>query len=102
MVSEALLVALLSTQIGLILLAWWWLKREIEDTIDDLNLTLGQAMKNAMKSLVEELPIGDIEPPSAIQQLAIEWIHSKMGGSSNQAQVMVAQDEQGRFMSEKN
>ena len=52
----------------------WWLRREIEEIMTELDGNLAQAIQKVL----QDLPIGDFEPPNPVQMMIMELIQSNM------------------------
>jgi len=70
----------------------WWLRREIDEIMNELDGNLAQAIQK----ILTDLPIGDIEPPNPFQMMLMQLIQDNMKPKTLVAQV---RDEAGLFTS---
>ena len=69
----------------------WWLRGEIEEIITELDANLAQAIQK----VIQDLPIGDFEPPNPIQMMIMQLIQDNMKPKTIMAQ---ARDDSGLFV----
>jgi len=67
-----------------------WLRREIEEIMNELDANLAKAIQK----ILADLPIGDIEPPNPVQMMIMQLIQDNMKPKTITAQV---RDEAGLF-----
>tara|TARA_R100000963_G_C4632869_1_gene97553 strand:+ start:376 stop:672 length:297 start_codon:yes stop_codon:yes gene_type:complete len=67
-----------------------WLRREIEEIMNELDANLAKAIQK----ILTDLPIGDIEPPNPVQMMIMQLIQDNMKPKTITAQV---RDEAGLF-----
>ena len=67
-----------------------WLRREIEEIMNELDANLAKAIQK----ILADLPIGDIEPPNPVQMMIMQLIRDNMKPKTITAQV---RDEAGLF-----
>ena len=67
-----------------------WLRREIEEIMNELDANLAKAIQK----ILSDLPIGDIEPPNPVQMKIMQLIQDNMKPKTITAQV---RDEAGLF-----
>ena len=70
----------------------WWLRREIDEIMNELDGNLAQVIQK----ILQDLPIGDIEPPNPVQMMIMQLIQDNMKQKTITAQV---RDEAGLFTS---
>jgi len=69
---------------------FWWLRREMEDSLDELDSKLAQAIQK----VISELPLGDFEAPNAFQQFLMQLIQQKTTAGSVE---IIPRDAKGLF-----
>ena len=67
-----------------------WLRREIEEIMNELDANLAKAIQK----ILADLPISDIEPPNPVQMMIMQLIQDNMKPKTITAQV---RDEAGLF-----
>lgn len=60
---------------------------------------LDQRVANALSSVIQELPLGDIEPPNLIQQFLVQMMNDQLPKQTIDA---IPRDEKGLFTSSDN
>jgi len=89
---ETLLIAgacVLAIYVGLGGFAWW-LRREIDEIMNELDGNLAQVIQK----ILQDLPIGDFEPPNPVQMMIMQLIQDNMKPKTLVAQ---ARSEDGLF-----
>ena len=69
---------------------FWWLRREMEDSLEELDSKLAQAIQK----VISELPLGDFEAPNAFQQFLMQLIQQKTTAGSVE---IIPRDAKGLF-----
>jgi len=70
---------------------FWWLRREMEDSLEELDSKLAQAIQK----VISELPLGDFEAPNAFQQFLMQMIQQKTTAGSVE---IIPRDPKGQFI----
>jgi len=70
---------------------FWWLRREMEDSLEELDSKLAQAIQK----VISELPLGDFEAPNAFQQFLMQLIQQKTTAGSVE---IIPRDPKGQFI----
>jgi len=81
---------LIVAQTCLIGYMFWWLRREMEDSLEELDSKLAQAIQK----VISELPLGDFEAPNAFQQFLMQLIQQKTTAGSVE---IIPRDAKGLF-----
>jgi len=81
---------LILAQTCLIGYMFWWLRREMEDSLEELDSKLAQAIQK----VISELPLGDFEAPNAFQQFLMQLIQQKTTAGSVE---IIPRDAKGLF-----
>jgi len=84
------LAVLIIAQTCLIGYMFWWLRREMEDSLEELDSKLAQAIQK----VISELPLGDFEAPNAFQQFLMQLIQQKTTAGSIE---IIPRDAKGLF-----
>jgi len=70
---------------------FWWLRREMEESLEELDSKLAQAIQK----VISELPLGDFEAPNAFQQFLMQLIQQKTTAGSVE---IIPRDPKGQFI----
>ena len=81
---------LIVAQTCLIGYMFWWLRREMEDSLEELDSKLAQAIQK----VISEPPLGDFEAPNAFQQFLMQLIQQKTTAGSVE---IIPRDAKGLF-----
>ena len=82
---------LIVAQTCLIGYMFWWLRREMEDSLEELDSKLAQAIQK----VISELPLGDFEAPNAFQQFLMQLIQQKTTAGTVE---IIPRDPKGQFI----
>jgi len=85
------LAVLIVAQTGVIAYLFWWLRREMEDSLEELDSKLAMAIQK----VISELPLGDFEAPNAFQQFLMQMIQQKTTAGTVE---IIPRDTKGQFI----
>ena len=85
------LAVLIVAQTGVIAYLFWWLRGEMEDSLEELDTKLAMAIQK----VIGELPLGDFEAPNAFQQFLMQLIQQKTTAGSVE---IIPRDPKGQFI----
>jgi len=85
------LAVLIVAQTCVIGYMFWWLRREMEDSLEELDSKLAQAIQK----VISELPLGDFEAPNAFQQFLMQMIQQKTTAGTVE---IIPRDTKGQFI----
>jgi hypothetical protein len=85
------LAVLIVAQTGVIAYLFWWLRGEMEDSLEELDTKLAMAIQK----VIGELPLGDFEAPNAFQQFLMQMIQQKTTAGTVE---IIPRDTKGQFI----